>query len=51
MIKQHAVITISHLQTSEIGITEHVEGDECKFAIWSGSIMPTYNKIVLKVRC
>ena len=24
------------LQTSDIGITEHVEGDECKFAVWTG---------------
>jgi hypothetical protein len=23
-------------QTSDIGITEHVEGDECKFAVWTG---------------
>merc|ERR1712037_559194 len=22
--------------TSDIGITEHVEGDECKFAVWTG---------------
>ena len=24
------------MMTSDIGITEHVEGDECKFAVWTG---------------
>ena len=29
--------TIQYIfQTSDIGITEHVEGDECKFAVWTG---------------
>ena len=23
------------LVTSEIGVTEHIEGDECKFAVWN----------------
>ena len=29
-------LTCDILQTSDIGITEHVEGDECKFAVWTG---------------
>lgn len=24
------------LMTSELGVTEHIEGDECKFAVWTG---------------
>ncbi|GFV45273.1 triple functional domain protein [Trichonephila clavipes] len=36
------------LLTSEIGITEHVEGDECKFAVWTGRAPLAENKIVLK---
>lgn len=23
------------LVTSELGVTEHIEGDECKFAVWT----------------
>ncbi|UYV76149.1 TRIO [Cordylochernes scorpioides] len=38
------------LLTSEIGITEHVEGDECKFAVWTGRAPIAENKIILKVR-
>ncbi|XP_052565340.1 triple functional domain protein-like isoform X2 [Culex pipiens pallens] len=26
----------SKLLTSDFGVTEHIEGDECKFAIWTG---------------
>ncbi|XP_067120464.1 LOW QUALITY PROTEIN: triple functional domain protein-like [Centruroides vittatus] len=36
------------LLTSEIGITEHVEGDECKFAVWTGRTPLPENKIILK---
>ncbi|RWS15944.1 triple functional domain protein-like protein [Dinothrombium tinctorium] len=42
------------LLTSEIGITEYVEGDECKFCIWtvgaatSGGPTVQENKIILK---
>ncbi|XP_042899532.1 kalirin isoform X2 [Parasteatoda tepidariorum] len=36
------------LLTSEVGITEHVEGDECKFAVWTGRAPLAENKIVLK---
>ena len=38
------------LQTSELGVTEHVEGDPCKFALWVGRTPTSDNKIVLKVR-
>lgn len=37
-------------QTSELGVTEHVEGDPCKFALWVGRTPTSDNKIVLKVK-
>lgn len=38
--------------TSELGVTEHVEGDECKFGIWTGTApMMSHFKIVLKANC
>ncbi|XP_067366438.1 triple functional domain protein isoform X5 [Channa argus] len=36
------------LFTSELGVTEHVEGDPCKFALWLGRTPTSDNKIVLK---
>ncbi|XP_048341707.1 kalirin isoform X6 [Sphaerodactylus townsendi] len=36
------------LLTSELGVTEHVEGDPCKFALWSGRTPSSDNKTVLK---
>ena len=46
----------SKMLTSEIGITEHVENDECKFAIWTNSSSSSTgisssaqeNKVILK---
>uniref|UniRef100_A0A673CN99 Trio Rho guanine nucleotide exchange factor b n=1 Tax=Sphaeramia orbicularis TaxID=375764 RepID=A0A673CN99_9TELE len=38
----------SKLFTSELGVTEHVEGDPCKFALWIGRTPTSDNKIVLK---
>ncbi|XP_013864658.1 triple functional domain protein [Austrofundulus limnaeus] len=38
----------SKLFTSELGVTEHVEGDPCKFALWVGRTPTNDNKIVLK---
>uniref|UniRef100_A0A3Q4GPA0 Uncharacterized protein n=1 Tax=Neolamprologus brichardi TaxID=32507 RepID=A0A3Q4GPA0_NEOBR len=38
----------SKLFTSELGVTEHVEGDPCKFALWLGRTPTSDNKIVLK---
>uniref|UniRef100_A0A8C7GWD2 non-specific serine/threonine protein kinase n=1 Tax=Oncorhynchus kisutch TaxID=8019 RepID=A0A8C7GWD2_ONCKI len=40
----------SKLYTSELGVTEHVEGDPCKFALWVGRTPTSDNKIVLKVK-
>uniref|UniRef100_A0A672LSC7 Triple functional domain protein-like n=1 Tax=Sinocyclocheilus grahami TaxID=75366 RepID=A0A672LSC7_SINGR len=40
----------SKLMTSELGVTEHVEGDPCKFALWVGRTPTSDNKIVLKKR-
>jgi len=47
-----SLICIPHCypQTSELGVTEHVEGDACKFALWVGRTPTSDNKIVLKVR-
>ncbi|KAM9305737.1 kalirin [Gastrophryne carolinensis] len=36
------------LLTSELGVTEHVEGDPCKFALWSGRTPSSDNRTVLK---
>ncbi|CAL8260845.1 unnamed protein product [Boreogadus saida] len=38
----------SKMFTSELGVTEHVEGDPCKFALWVGRTPTSDNKIVLK---
>lgn len=38
-------------QTSELGVTEHIEGDPCKFALWAGRTPTSDNKTVLKVTC
>lgn len=32
-----------------MGITEHIEGDECKFAAWTGRTPVVENKMILKV--
>lgn len=37
------------MQTSELGVTEHIEGDECKFSVWTGTEpMASDCRIVLK---
>ena len=37
------------LMTSEIGVTEHIEGDEFKFAVWTGRLAQMAdNKIIFK---
>ncbi|XP_024083955.1 triple functional domain protein isoform X2 [Cimex lectularius] len=36
------------LMTSELGVTEHIEGDECKFAVWTGRAPISDYRIVLK---
>lgn len=39
----------SKFMTSELGVTEHIEGDECKFAVWTGRApMASDCRIVLK---
>ncbi|XP_078799440.1 kalirin isoform X3 [Oryzias latipes] len=38
----------SRLRTSELGVTEHIEGDQCKFALWVGRTPTSDNKTVLK---
>ncbi|XP_035854250.1 kalirin-like isoform X2 [Sander lucioperca] len=38
----------SRLRTSELGVTEHIEGDACKFALWVGRTPTSDNKTVLK---
>ncbi|XP_077472527.1 kalirin isoform X3 [Stigmatopora argus] len=36
------------LLTSELGVTEYIEGDPCKFALWAGRTPSSDNKTVLK---
>ena len=31
-----------------MGVTEHIEGDECKFATWTGRTPMAENKVILK---
>ncbi|XP_037542667.1 kalirin [Nematolebias whitei] len=38
----------NRLLTSELGVTEHIEGDLFKFALWSGRTPSSDNKTVLK---
>ena len=39
------------LQKNEMGVTEHIEGDQSKFAVWLGQSAPVNDqKIVLRVR-
>ncbi|NP_001314918.1 kalirin RhoGEF kinase b isoform 1 [Danio rerio] len=38
----------NRLLTSELGVTEHIEGDPCKFALWAGRTPTSDNKTVLK---
>ena len=38
------------LQTSELGITEHIAEDCCKFAVWTGEPPFTEEKRIIKVR-
>ncbi|XP_016535775.1 kalirin isoform X4 [Poecilia formosa] len=38
----------NRLLTAELGVTEHIEGDPCKFALWAGRTPSSDNKTVLK---
>uniref|UniRef100_T1IXB4 Uncharacterized protein n=1 Tax=Strigamia maritima TaxID=126957 RepID=T1IXB4_STRMM len=38
----------NQLLTSDLGITEHVEGDECKFAVWTGRAPLSDHRIIIK---
>ncbi|KAH0534828.1 hypothetical protein KQX54_009134 [Cotesia glomerata] len=38
----------SRLMTSELGVTEHIEGDECKFAVWTGRAPTSDTRVVLR---
>ncbi|CDW56496.1 Spectrin and RhoGEF and CRAL TRIO 2 domain contai ning protein [Trichuris trichiura] len=38
----------SRVLTSEINVTEHIEGDECKFALWTGHVPVNETRTVLK---
>lgn len=40
----------SRLLTSEINVTEHIEGDKCKFALWTGRVPTNETRIVLKAQ-
>ena len=38
------------LQTPELGVTEHVAEDSCKFAVWTGKPPQSEDKRIIKVR-
>ena len=39
-----------YIQINKFGVTEHIEGDECKFALWEGTVAPISDtKIILRV--
>lgn len=38
------------LQISDINITEHIEGDETKFALWTGRVPMSDYRIILKAK-
>ncbi|XP_014470162.1 PREDICTED: triple functional domain protein isoform X3 [Dinoponera quadriceps] len=38
----------NRLMTSELGVTEHIEGDECKFAVWTGRAPTSDTRVVLR---
>lgn len=40
----------SRLLISEIGVTEHIEGDECKFSLWTG-VVPTLADVKVLIKC
>lgn len=48
-LAQYSLCVFIFIKTSELGVTEHVEGDPCKFALWVGRTPTSDNKIVLKV--
>ena len=39
---------VNKVLTSELGVTEHIRGDPCKFALWAGRTPTSHNKTVLK---
>ena len=43
------LIIYSFLQTPELGITEHIAEDSCKFAVWTGKPPQSEDKRVMKV--
>ncbi|XP_069951615.1 triple functional domain protein isoform X1 [Cherax quadricarinatus] len=38
----------NRLVTSELGVTEHIEGDECKFAVWTARTGVSDGKMILR---
>lgn len=40
---------ICFFQTSDLGVTEHIEGDESKFAVWTGQAPMSDIRFVFKV--
>ncbi|XP_069191995.1 triple functional domain protein isoform X3 [Procambarus clarkii] len=38
----------NRLVTSELGVTEHMEGDECKFAVWTARTGVSDGKMILR---
>lgn len=44
------VVGLFILQISDINITEHIEGDETKFALWTGRVPMSDYRIILKAK-
>ena len=49
LLKKILIFISTYFQISEINITEHIEGDATKFALWTGRAPISEYKIVLKV--
>ena len=44
------VLLLLNWQTPELGITEHIAEDACKFAVWTGKPPQSEDKRIIKVK-
>uniref|UniRef100_A0A914V8J4 SOS1/NGEF-like PH domain-containing protein n=1 Tax=Plectus sambesii TaxID=2011161 RepID=A0A914V8J4_9BILA len=45
---KHKYVYKNRLMLSEINVTEHIEGDQCKFALWTGSVPNSEHRTIMK---
>src|SRR5262249_37404266 len=45
---QYNTIPSCIIQLSEINVTEHIEGDQCKFALWTGAVPNSEHRTIMK---